>query len=176
MNQTPNRLNADYNFRQKDGGQKMPSLHTASGCCQSRFCARSPWMPGRKVSRCSVPETTPYPSQAISANGVTIPAGITKCQQISGGDGFATMGDGTQTYLFAFGPLSGMADIAKGLPGTMNRPTFMQDNMGRVDIVIGAPMPNYTFNGAVGLVPDLNADYERGRRGNLHSTVTSIRG
>ena len=31
-----------------------------------------------------------------------------KCQQISGGDGFATMGDGTQTYLFSFGPLSGL--------------------------------------------------------------------
>src|SRR3982751_4903527 len=31
-----------------------------------------------------------------------------KCQQISGGDGFATMGDGTPTYLFGFGPLSGL--------------------------------------------------------------------
>ena len=28
-----------------------------------------------------------------------------KCQQISGGDGFATMGDGTQTYLFGFGQI-----------------------------------------------------------------------
>ena len=34
-----------------------------------------------------------------------------KCQQISGGDGFVTMGDGTQTYLFGFGPLSGLRDI-----------------------------------------------------------------
>jgi hypothetical protein len=41
-----------------------------------------------------------------------------KCQQISGGDGFATMADGTQTYLFAFGPLSGLADIMNGAPGT----------------------------------------------------------
>src|SRR4051794_14406081 len=41
-----------------------------------------------------------------------------KCQQISGGDGYATMGDGTQTYLFAFGPLSGLKDIAQGKPGT----------------------------------------------------------
>ena len=44
--------------------------------------------------------------------------GAIKCQQISGGDGYATMGDGTQTYLFSFGPLSGLGDIAKGLPGT----------------------------------------------------------
>src|SRR5215470_15100075 len=41
-----------------------------------------------------------------------------KCQQISGGDGYATMGDGTQTYMFSFGPLSGLADISNGLPGT----------------------------------------------------------
>jgi hypothetical protein len=44
--------------------------------------------------------------------------GAIKCQQISGGDGFATMGDGTQTYLFAFGPLSGLRDMADGKPGT----------------------------------------------------------
>jgi FtsP/CotA-like multicopper oxidase with cupredoxin domain len=100
------------------------------------------------------PETTPYPSRPITANGVTIPGGRTKCQQISGGDGFATMADGTQTYLFAFGPLSGMADIVKGLPGTKERPTFMQDNSGRPDVVIGAPTPDYSFNGAVGLIPD----------------------
>src|SRR4051794_33996713 len=26
--------------------------------------------------------------------------GAIKCQQVSGGDGYATMGDGTQTYMF----------------------------------------------------------------------------
>jgi len=44
--------------------------------------------------------------------------GAIKCQQISGGDGYATMGDGTQSYLFSFGPLSGLADITQGRPGT----------------------------------------------------------
>jgi len=44
--------------------------------------------------------------------------GAIKCQQISGGDGYAAMGDGTQTYLFSFGPLSGITDIALGKPGT----------------------------------------------------------
>jgi FtsP/CotA-like multicopper oxidase with cupredoxin domain len=44
--------------------------------------------------------------------------GAIKCQQISGGDGYATMGDGTQTYLFAFGPLSGLNDLANGRPAT----------------------------------------------------------
>src|SRR5437868_14511539 len=44
--------------------------------------------------------------------------GAIKCQQIAGGDGYATMGDGTQTYLFSFGPLSGLGKIATGQPGT----------------------------------------------------------
>jgi FtsP/CotA-like multicopper oxidase with cupredoxin domain len=44
--------------------------------------------------------------------------GAIKCQQISGGDGYSTMGDGTQTYMFSFGPLSGLTDIANGGPGT----------------------------------------------------------
>src|SRR5229473_6659568 len=44
--------------------------------------------------------------------------GAIKCQQISGGDGYSTMGDGTQTYMFSFGPLSGITDIANGQPGT----------------------------------------------------------
>ena len=54
---------------------------------------------------------------ATGAGGYLTPTanvnGAIKCQQISGGDGFATMGDGTQTYLFSFGPLSGLTDIAK---------------------------------------------------------------
>ena len=57
------------------------------------------------------------------ANGYLVPSanvnGAIKCQQISGGDGYATMGDGTQTYMFSFGPLSGLANIATGQPGTV---------------------------------------------------------
>ena len=83
-----------------------------------------------------------------------------KCQQLSGGDGFASMADGTQTYLFAFGPLSGLGDIAKGLPGTQTAAVFNQSNVdgsGHVldAIKIGAPDgAAYAFNGAIGLVPD----------------------
>src|SRR5438270_76619 len=50
--------------------------------------------------------------------------GAIKCQQISGGDGFSTMGDGTQTYMFSFGPLSGLEAIAAGQPGTEPPSTF----------------------------------------------------
>src|SRR3954470_7307344 len=56
----------------------------------------------------SEPTYTGPTNLAISAQGFFAPTanvnGAIKCQQISGGDGFATMGDGTQTYLFAFGP------------------------------------------------------------------------
>src|ERR1700680_2522516 len=53
--------------------------------------------------------TSGYPSPS-NVNGAI------KCQQISGGDGYATMADGTQTYMFSFGPLSGLADMAAGNP------------------------------------------------------------
>jgi FtsP/CotA-like multicopper oxidase with cupredoxin domain len=42
--------------------------------------------------------------------------GAIKCQQISGGDGYSTMADGTQVFMFSFGPLSGLADVAAGHP------------------------------------------------------------
>jgi len=100
--------------------------------------------------------------------------GAIKCQQISGGDGYATMGDGTQTYLFSFGPLSGIADIAAGKPGTQfpsvfNTPyvatasTRLQPgdpattddptSAGPPIDLSGAP---FTYNGAIGQVPDLD--------------------
>ncbi len=96
-----------------------------------------------------------------------------KCQQISGGDGFATMADGTQIYLFAFGPLSGLANMAQGLPGTVTAAEFNKSNLdathanfdgsdGNLDsdgvldaVKVGAPDPSgYKFNGAIGLVPN----------------------
>ncbi len=95
--------------------------------------------------------------------------GAIKCQQISGGDGYASMGDGTQTYMFSFGPLSGLADIAAGQPGTQSPSVF------NTVYPLGAFQPGdpattdgandagtnsvgtpgvFTFNGAVGLVGD----------------------
>ncbi|GAB7548848.1 multicopper oxidase domain-containing protein [Cupriavidus sp. 8B] len=90
--------------------------------------------------RVQCPEETPLHPK--SAAGV-VSDGI-KCQQISGGDGYATMGDGTQTYLFAFGPLSGLTDIQNGLPGTQKASVFRKP----IDI---------EPNAAVGLVPDPDA-------------------
>jgi len=80
-----------------------------------------------------------------------------KCQQISGGDGFVTMGDGAQTYLFGFGPLSGLRSIYQGLPGTQVASVFDQPSptgTGVPSDLVGAPSSGFTFNGAIGLVPD----------------------
>lgn len=88
------------------------------------------------------PLVAPGPANPTGANPAI------KCQQVSGGDGFATMADGTQTYLFAFGPLSGLADIRNGLSGTQMPSVFNTVHDPVAD-------PNYTsFNGAVGLVPN----------------------
>jgi len=84
--------------------------------------------------------------------------GLIRCQQISGGDGFATMADGTQTYLFAFGPLSGLADIYNGKPGTELQSVF--NTVGPVGVggpptsLVGMPDGSFHFNGAIGLTPD----------------------
>ena len=102
--------------------------------------------------------------------------GAIKCQQISGGDGFATMGDGSQTYLFAFGPLSGLKDMADGKPGTqfpnvfnqMGPSTLLPGDPAATDGVVAGSWPAsfpaspistsaFTFNGAIGLAPDADA-------------------
>ena len=96
--------------------------------------------------------TGPTTWTTLPANGNTggyqIPTGnvngAIKCQQVSGGDGYATMADGTQLYTFSFGPLSGLADIANGLPGTQypnvfNTPYLLTSN----GTVAGVP-PSYS--------------------------------
>ncbi len=85
--------------------------------------------------------------------------GAIKCQQISGGDGFATMGDGSQTYMFSFGPLSGLADMAAGKPGTEFPNVFNTEYSGT--LLPGDPATTidlsqpFDFNGAVGLMKDV---------------------
>jgi FtsP/CotA-like multicopper oxidase with cupredoxin domain len=103
----------------------------------------------------------------IAANNNSEPAyngpgvnGAIKCQQISGGDGYSTMGDGTQTYMFSFGPLSGLADIASGQPGTEFPSVFNTVYTGSTPLQPGDPATTvdasgpFTYNGAVGLAGD----------------------
>ena len=95
--------------------------------------------------------TTGYPA-APHVNGAI------KCQQISGGDGYATMADGTQTFMFSFGPLSGLAKIAGGAPGTdfpIEFNTLFSGNLQPGDPATTVDgMGAFSFNGAVGLIPD----------------------
>src|ERR1017187_4449868 len=116
-----------------------------------------------------------------NAQGYVTPAtninGAIKCQQISGGDGYSTMADGTQTYMFSFGPLSGLTDIAAGLPGTgdpkdfnvpypgtmaTNAPLVPGDPATTDQATDGAhpgtgigPTAPFQWNGAVGLAPEV---------------------
>jgi hypothetical protein len=128
--------------------------------------------------------------------GYLVPSGTAngaiKCQQISGGDGYATMGDGTQTYMFSFGPLSGLADIANGLPGTEYPNVFNTMPSGRLkpgdpattDNVVAnnptefpvapATLAQFKYNGAVGLaynIANLVSIYDISEVGN---TVTVV--
>jgi len=89
--------------------------------------------------------------------------GAIKCQQVSGGDGYSTMANGVQTYMFSFGPLSGLADIANGLPGTefpnvfnVVAPTTLLPGDPATTINANGP-GSFTWNGAVGLASDLDA-------------------
>ena len=123
----------------------------------------------------SEPPYTAPTTQVPGPNGYLVPTanvnGAIKCQQVSGGDGYATMADGTQTFMFSFGPLSGLADIAAGLPGTQFPNVFNVPFPGV--LVPGDPAttdgasdtgstytqgsPSFSWNGAVGITPDLDA-------------------
>jgi hypothetical protein len=96
--------------------------------------------------------------------------GAVKCQQISGGDGYMTEADGNQTFMFSFGPLSGLDKIQNGGAGTdypdeFDRPycnaSGVYNNGQPIPYAAGAPnplSPNNTLascgvNGAVGYLP-----------------------
>ncbi len=145
------------------------------------ICSTNPLAPGCNNSEPAYLGPTVFapctPNQIIPGTASTCPAtgqymvpqsnvnGAIKCQQISGGDGYSTMADGTQTYMFSFGPLSGLADIANGLPGTQSPlvfnslppqylvpgdPATTAGAANGASYSVGTPSA-FTFNGAVGL-------------------------
>jgi FtsP/CotA-like multicopper oxidase with cupredoxin domain len=109
--------------------------------------------PTTTITHTTASSTEPAYTSATAINGAI------KCQQISGGDGYATMGDGTQTYMFSFGPLSGLAKIANGQPGTDFASEFNVQYTGT--LAPGDPdttgLATFNYNGAIGLVPDADA-------------------
>jgi hypothetical protein len=134
---------------------------------------------------------TQFTSVPVSgtSGGYLVPSsnenGAIKCQQISGGDGYSTMADGTQTFMFSFGPLSGLADVAAGLPGTEFPNVFNTLYQAATPLQPGDPATTdgasdsgsasggytvgtpgvFTWNGAVGQVPDVDANGGDGTAG-----------
>jgi hypothetical protein len=128
------------------------------------------------------PAYTAPTTLVAGSNGYMVPSahvnGAIKCQQISGGDGYSTMANGVQTFMFSFGPLSGLADIAAGKPGTEFPNTFnnvytggsgnlLPGDPATTDVIDSTVSPYpfasntstgsaapFSFNGAVGLTPD----------------------
>jgi len=114
-----------------------------------------------------------------NSSGYVTPAtnvnGAIKCQQVSGGDGYSTMANGVQTFMFSFGPLSGLEKIAAGQAGTDYPSEFNTTYPGilfpgdpastdgdiantwgswsRTTPIV--PTAGFTYNGAVGLAPDI---------------------
>src|SRR5438270_2537452 len=83
----------------------------------------------------------------------TLNGGTIKCQEISGGDGYATMADGNQTFMFSFGPLSGLDLIKNGQPGTLFAADFNNHyNSPTLPSVCGRAAPsNCASAGAAGI-------------------------
>src|SRR5579871_180543 len=141
-------------------------------------CTTNPTGPGCNNTEPTYNGPTQFTRPATGASQFVVPTagtvnGAIKCQQISGGDGYSTMADGTQTFMFAFGPLSGLADVAAGHPATQfpyifNTPyagTLTRGDPATTDGAAsgaspwtGAPgpyTPGFTWNGAVGLAPEI---------------------
>lgn len=105
----------------------------------------------------------------VNANGEaglpdsTLPNPNIKCQQIAGGDGYATMGDGTQMYLFGYGPLSGIDLVNQGKPGTQSAADFNK-------MYNGINLPYKDAMNGDALVP--NALHDATKPENLNGTIT----
>ena len=128
------------------------------------FLSGKPTFAGGGSFRVQCPEQTAL-HPLVNANGLsglpdsTLPNPNIKCQEISGGDGYATMGDGTQMYLFGFGPLSGIDLVNQGLPGTQTSADFNNMynavNLPYTDVANGnLPVPNALHDASKPLNPN----------------------
>src|SRR5437763_4919227 len=117
--------------------------------------------PNAPTSAAGEPAYTGPTNVAGNAHGVALTyrsnGGAVKCQQISGGDGYMTEGDGNQTFMFSVGPLSGLQKVRNGLPGTDFPDGFRKPYCEGWSYLNGQPNPysgaSCGPNGAVGFVP-----------------------
>jgi len=87
-------------------------------------------------------QTTLHPKDV---NGNVTGPGQIKCQHIAGSDGYATMADGHQIYLFGFAPLSGQQALLTGVEGTQIASDFSKPYSGKSGV--------QDYNGGVGYAP-----------------------
>jgi hypothetical protein len=111
----------------------------------------------------------------------TLNGGAVKCMQISGGDGYMTEADGNQTFMFSFGPLSGMDLIQHGQPGTLFAADFNNPyNSPTLPSVCGpAAPPNCATAGVAGISGNgavTNPTYDPARPVSLNGAVTDPAG
>jgi len=148
-------------------------------------CSATPTAPGCNNDEPAYNGPTQFTRPTTGGQQWVVPTanvnGAIKCQQISGGDGLMTEADGTQTFTFSFGPLSGLADVAAGLPSTQFPDVFNTpySAASSVPLTRGDPATTdgatsgavpwsggpaapfataaaaFTWNGAVGLYPDI---------------------
>jgi hypothetical protein len=149
-------------------------------------CSMNPTGPGCNNTEPPYNGPTQFTRPTTGSGHYVVPTAATvngaiKCQQISGGDGYSTMADGTQTFMFSFGPLSGLADIAAGHPGTQfpyifNTPwpgctsetncktPLVRGDPATTDGAMSGASPGtavpaatafFNWNGAVGLAPEI---------------------
>jgi len=120
------------------------------------------------------------PALTFTDNG-----GAIKCQQISGGDGYMTEADGNQTYMFSFGPLSGLGLIQNGQPGTLSARDFSHPytaGNGAGNFLNGQPNPlfdgtpsNALTSGANGAITDPAAIMNTGiMNGNISAPLMAF--
>ena len=120
------------------------------------------------------------PALTFTDNG-----GAIKCQQISGGDGYMTEADGNQTYMFSFGPLSGLGLIQNGQPGTLSARDFNHPytaGNGAGNFLNGQPNPlfdgtpsNALTSGANGAITDPAAIMNTGiMNGNISAPLMAF--
>src|SRR3984957_3849491 len=86
--------------------------------------------------------------------------GAIKCQEISGGDGMMTEAAATPSFMFSFGPLSGLGLIQNGQPGTafaadFNSPYTAGDASG--NYLNGQPNPLFDGTSSASLARGANA-------------------
>jgi FtsP/CotA-like multicopper oxidase with cupredoxin domain len=89
----------------------------------------------------TIDPNTGNPHAFSPALTITDSGGAIKCQQISGGDGMMTEADGNQTFMFSFGPLSGLGLIQNGQPGTDFAAVFNSPYTAGPNYVNGQPNP-----------------------------------